>query len=241
MATMARPRAADLEPTPEWEWDDFANWFRSQWKQGEHVTLIGRTGSGKTETMRQFLPVRNYCVAFGVKGRDSTMDEFLADGWKRVQRWHSELHNVSRYVVLWPRIEGSGHQDVQRDIFRSAMDSIFRTGGWCVFMDEVSYLSDQLRLEKELKFLLNQGRSSGISIVAATQRPAFIPLAFYDQATHLFVWKENDHRNIKRISELFGDDAPIIAREIPTLDRENWELLYLNVNTGFRVRTKVRL
>jgi hypothetical protein len=235
------PRIEELTPTPEWEWTEFRDWFMGQWEQGQHVTCIGRTGSGKTATMREFLPMRNYCVAFGVKGRDDTMDRFLDDGWLRVRKWNSEIHHVARYVCLWPEILGVDDENMQRDVFRQAMNSIFRSGGWAVFMDEVSYLADTLRLDRELKFLLNQGRSSGISIVAATQRPAFIPLAFYDQATHLFVWRENDHRNVKRISELFGADAPIIAREIPQLDREARELMYLNVDTGFRVKTKVKL
>jgi hypothetical protein len=58
---------------------------------------------------------------------------------------------------------------------------------------------------QQLKFLLQQGRSAGISVVAMTQRPAFIPLAFYDQATHLFVWRDNDLRNRQRIGELAGN------------------------------------
>lgn len=225
-------------PSPTWPWPEFLRWFLCNWNQGEHVTMIGTTGCGKTTTAREFLPLRSHVVAFGVKGRDDTMEEFLRDGYLRIRRWDGAAY--ADYVVLWPEILGSGDVDaVQRPIFRQAMDSIFAQGGWCVFLDEVVYLAETLRLERELKFLLNQGRSSGISIVAATQRPAFIPLAFYDQATHLFIWKDNDRRNIARLAELTGLAREQVQQEIPTLARR--ELLYVNKDTGFRVRTTVEV
>jgi hypothetical protein len=198
--------------------------------------MIGTTGSGKTTLAKQILSVRSYVVAFGVKGRDDTMEDFIRAGYWRMREWNGDLTD---YAVLWPEIKGAGHTDHQRDVFARAIDSIFRAGGWCVFFDEVVYLSETLGLEKALKFLLNQGRSSGISVVAATQRPAFIPLAFYDQPTHLFIWKDNDRRNLKRLGELAGNAMPIVTSEIASLQRR--EVLYFNKDTGVRVRTTVRI
>lgn len=227
----------NVPPTPFMEWGEFTDMFRGAWEQGQHITMIGTTGSGKTTLVEQFIGLRHYVAVFGVKGRDDTMERFVRDhGYTRVKTWTPELDD---YLVLWPDIKGHKHTDKQRDEFARAMDSIYREGGWCVVFDEVSYLSDTLRMDGQLKFLLQQGRSSGISIVAMTQRPAFIPLAFYDQATHLFVWRDNDLRNRQRIGELAGNARYVVESEVAQLRRR--EVLYLHKDSGYRVRTIVEV
>lgn len=185
--------------------------------------------------MKQFLGLRDYVVVFGVKGKDETMDGYIKDGYIRIADWG--MNEVGDYLVLWPKIHGHDRTGDQRQIFSRAMDSIYRMGGWCTVFDELSYLSDTLNMDKQLKFFLQQGRSSGISVVGMTQRPAFIPLAFYDQADHLFVWKDNDRRNILRIAELAGNARHIVQKEVGEL-RER-EVLYLHKDSGYRVRTTV--
>lgn len=222
--------------SPEVEWSRFLPWFLSQWDQGQHITMVGTTGSGKTTLAKQLLPRRSFVAIFGVKGRDETLDEFLDQGYVHLKRWNGD---VSDHVVLWPDLTGPEAMEHQRDVFRQAMGAIYRAGAWCLFLDEVVYLSETLRMERELKFLLNQGRSSGISIVAATQRPAFIPLAFYDQPTHYFFWRDTDARNIKRIGELTGPASRQTMQEIGSLRRR--EVLYFNKDTGLRVRTTVEV
>lgn len=217
-------------------WRDFRRQFAAEWEQGQHVTMIGTTGSGKTTLMRQIIGLRSYVVIFAAKGRDDTMDKFLADGYVKLERWNPDIDD---YIVLWPKIRGAAHRHYQREVFEEAIDSIYRSGGWCVVFDEVSYLADTLRMTDHLKFLLQQGRSSGISVIGMTQRPAFIPLAFYDQATHLFLWRDNDHRNLTRVGELAGLAAKAVQQEVAELKRR--EVLYLNKDTGYRVRTVVEV
>lgn len=221
-------------PSPVIPWEDFRRWFSGEWEQGQHVMMVGTTGSGKTTVAKQFLKLREHVVVFGVKSRDDTLDELIRKGYWRTGSWQGD---VSDHIVLWPEVKGARHAIKQREIFEDAMDAIYRSGGWCLYLDEVSYLADTLSMNTQLKFMLNQGRSCGISIVAATQRPAWIPVAFYDQSTHLFLWKDNDHKNIKRMSELAGPASRVVFSEIGSLERR--EVLYLNKDTGYRCRTKV--
>lgn len=237
-ASSRRPVDDDITPTPVMEWGEFSAWFVRAWEQGEHITCIGTTGAGKTTMIKQFLNAcRTYVVVFGVKGKDETMDKYLKEGYTRIKTW--DMNEVSNRLVLWPQIRGHGHTGEQREEFATAMDSIYRQGGWCTVFDEVSYLSDTLNMDKQLKFFLQQGRSSGISVVGMTQRAAFIPLAFYDQADHLFVWKDNDRRNAQRIGELAGNARHIVQKEVGELRKR--ELLYLHKDSGFRVRTTVEV
>jgi hypothetical protein len=233
--TVASPPGA----TPVVEWDEFYPWFLENWHQGEHVTLIGPTGWGKTTVLRRILVIRSFLAVFAVKGDDESMEELIHDlRLDRMTQWNPD---VSDRVCLWPDIRGAGkgHRRKQREVFAEAIDSIFRMGAWCPVFDEVVYLSETLGLDDELKFLLNQGRSSHISVVAATQRPAFIPLAFYDMATHLFLWKFQDIRNVQRVAELTGEAAPVIRQELMTLPK--YEFIYINKDTGLRIRTTAQV
>jgi energy-coupling factor transporter ATP-binding protein EcfA2 len=225
----------DITPTPELSWKEFQETF--SWNQGEHVTMIGTTGSGKTTLAREILPTRSYVVVFGVKRRDDTLDDFRRDGYLRIKDWG---HNgIGNRLILWPEIRGAGHTDEQRRVFIDAMDAIYRQGGWCIVSDETSYLDDVLGMEKWIKFILQQGRASGVSMVNMTQRPAFIPLACYDQATHLFLWRDNDRRNLQRVGEMAGNARHVVEREVAELRRR--EVLYLNKDSGDRVRTIVEV
>lgn len=218
-------------------WDSFYEWFARNWHQGEHVTIIGPTGEGKTLLSTELIRIPRFVVAFGTKGRDTTLERLIRDdGYYRLRTWTPD---VSDHVVLWPPIKGAGQAREQQRIFQSAIDGIYRSGGWTVLLDEVSYMSDFLKLDTHLKFLLNQSRSSGISVVGATQRPAFIPLAFYDQASHYFVFKDEDSRNTDRLAEISGFHRRDAAAMIRGL--EHHQFLYRHKHTGTIVRSKVEV
>lgn len=241
---------------PFLDWNEFKRQFK--WRQSEHITLIGHTGSGKTETLIRLLGLgtRKRIVVFGTKGKDSTMDQLLKSGYKRIKSWAdmptTDSGPVYPHVILWPDIRGIEPADLAkiRNTFLNAMSHIYREGGWCLAVDEISFMSDRdmLALDGQLKFMLQQGRSSGISIIGGTQRPAWIPLAFYQSATHLFFWRENDAVNLKRIGEISGNvDKRAIMSLVQNLkgpshekDPER-ETLYVNTRTGKLIKTMVKL
>src|SRR4051794_31218435 len=88
------------------------------WRQGEHVTLIGFTGSGKTEALIRMLGVRSTVVVLGTKRKDSTLDQLMKSGYKRIKSWDqmpmTDRGPVFRNVVLWPEINGIEPEDLAK-------------------------------------------------------------------------------------------------------------------------------
>lgn len=229
---------------PVVSWAEFLRRFT--WKQGEHVTAIGTTGSGKTTTLKELMRRRTYVVAFATKAKDETMMELIREQkFTRVSAWPPAAN--TKRVVLWPDMREGEAREIKarvRRIFGEALSSIYRQGGWCAFLDELRFIVDYLKLGEEYELLMQQGRSLGISVVGATQRPRFIPLVAYDQATHLFFWRENDAENLDRVGGIGWTDSKTLKRTIANLEftpGKGGQFLYLNTRTGEMLISKAEV
>lgn len=219
-------------------WRQFYPGFANSWHQGEHVSLIGPTGQGKTTLALELLPIRKHVVALGTKPKDPTLSKLLKNhNYTRIESWNDR--KLQERLLLWPRM---GHEkDIakQRREFYTALNAIYREGYWCVYIDEARYLAEMLKLQTMLKLLWTQGRSNKLSIVAGAQRPAFVPPEIFDQSTHLFFWGDNDEINLKRIGGIGYLNSKMIRELVADLDR--YQVLYVNSRTGTMCRTKVEI
>lgn len=226
-------------------WDDFMTYV-FDWRQGEHVGLIGPTGSGKSTLNFAILPMREYVVFFATKPRDPTLEAFAEDAgyvrmadyppMKRVgfrKREYTPEEMPRR--LLWPNARALGATGVQEKVFRDAFERVYGQGGWCVVWDEFWMMTQILGLEREARIMLQQARSNDNSFVMGAQRPARIPLEMYDQASHLFFWRDNDENNLKRISGIGFLAANPIKWLVANL--EPHQVLYVNTRRGFMYRT----
>lgn len=220
---------------PRVSWSEFLRTF--DWRQGEHISLVGPTGCGKTTLGLALLERRKYVTVFGTKPRDDVLDRLARSRtWRRRDRWLPRPGE--QRIILWPRFDSPDDVAEQKIVFTEALKEIFVSGGWCVFVDEARYLCDFLHLEGLLRLYWQQGRSLGLSLVATTQRPANMPLELYNQATHLFLWRETDRVNLIRLGGIAGAvDSTIIKQEVATLPGH--EFLYLNTRTGAMIRSRV--
>lgn len=206
------------------------------WRQGEHLTLIGPTGCGKTTLATKLLPLRRYVAVMATKPRDPILATFKKMGYVVTREWPPRLPpEVAPRVVFWPKSETMDSIKKQVPQLRMALQDIYRQGGWTVYFDELRYVTDFLGLRQEVELLLLQGRALGVSVVSGAQRPAWLPLTVYDQATHLFLWRETDRRNLQRLAELGGVDSRKIMGILPKLSRH--ETLYVNTRDGTMYRT----
>lgn len=233
------------EMAPVIEWEDFLSYV-FDWHQDQHVGLIGPTESGKSTLQYAILPMRKYVTFFATKPADRVLEVFAQKaGYAKIPDWPPVKKNTfprRPYTaeemprrLLWPDASKLNSRPHQRAVFLRAFDDIYTSGGWCTVWDEFWMMCHMLDLEDEARLMLQQARSNDIAFVMGAQRPSRIPLELFDQATHLFFWRDNDERNLKTIGGVGWLAAGPIRLFVANL--EPHQVLYVNTRSGIMYRT----
>lgn len=246
---MARFDRAQLPPddlAPVIDWDDFQDLM--DWRQNQHVGMVGPTEQGKTNAVYHLLQRRDYVAYFSIKPHDDTLEAFgKRGGYVRIEDWPPMVKRIGRKSrpatpeemprrLLWPDATELDSEETQRVVFRKALNDIYASGGWCTVMDDYWYFAHILGFEKDAKKFLMNARSNMIPLVLCLQRPAGSRMVeIFDQATHLFFFRDNDERNLKSISGVGYLAAEPIKAFTANLDR--YQMLYINTRTGAMYRT----
>lgn len=133
---------------PVLQWDELKRTFYNEWKQGEHVAIVGPTGVGKTTLISEIVPRRTYVVVFVTKVHDPTLRKPFKD-FQRIEQWPPRIDQ--NRLLLWPKPGKTIRETIakQHATFKKALDSIFQERNWCVVFDEQHYLCKTLGLEPE--------------------------------------------------------------------------------------------
>lgn len=232
------------EMAPVISWDDFLTYV-FDWRQDQHVGLIGPTESGKSTLQFGILPMRKYVTFFATKPADRVLEQFgKKAGYTKIEDWPPKIGRVKKHVataeempkrLLWPDASTIGAVPRQRAVFKRAFEDIYSQGGWCTVWDEFWMMTHILEMEDEARIMLQQARANDIAFVMGAQRPSRVPLEMFDQSTHLFFWRDNDERNLKTIGGVgFLASDPI---RLFVANLEPHQVLYIHTRQGLMYRT----
>lgn len=208
---------------------------RIDWRQGEHVSVIGRTGGGKSTLALELAQRRRYVLVLATKptGRDTTLARLKRPPYRfrQVDTWPPPLPaNHMPRILLWPKYTRPTDTARQGEVISAAIEGAFTEGGWCIVADETPWLVRRLHLDNHLRDVWQQGRSIDLSLVGVTQRPAHVPLEMYSQASHVFIFRLTGAEDLRRLGELpSGVPAQRIRDVVKRLGRH--QFLYLNTAT----------
>lgn len=210
-------------------WRALYGYLNRTWEQGQHATLIGTTGRGKTTLGRQLIvmPRRQAVVILDAKGGARSL---ALPGFVRVTRWPPDVSHGKKIRLAPPM---NSYRDIpeMRKQFHECLDYVLGIGYWTVYIDELRPVVEprKLNLQEPVESLLILGRERKATVISGTQAPRWIPRASYDQATHLFLFKILDRAAQQRLSEI-GGDTEVIQQVVKNLG--DHEFLYINAVTG---------
>lgn len=203
------PNPLTVEGMP---WADFQEWFKAHWKQGQHVALIGPTGTGKSTLMVGILPMRKYVIALDPKGGDSTLSKLEKHGFERSAwppskqvRKNIEEGKPARLIV-GADLKSAEELPKLRNQIALALKDAFDERGWTVYIDELQIAADRrmMNLMTSIERNLIAARDRKVSMVGSFQRPAYVPRAASEMSTWFIVFYTRDREVVRRISEMAG-------------------------------------
>jgi DNA helicase HerA-like ATPase len=164
------------------------------WRQGEHVAVVGDTGTGKTFLLSRIVPFRSHVVILKTK-RDDTWKEFRS--FRRVKDARAMSDHYADKLIVDPPYEK------QAEVGYDVLERAWKMGGWTVVIDELWY-TERLGLRGQVERLLTQGRSEGLTAIVGMQRPVFVSRFALSQCTHVFSFRV-EGRDVKVMRDAFSD------------------------------------
>lgn len=241
-----KPRGEDEQPIPPFvRWPDFHEFIDEHWEAGEHLSVVAQTGFGKTTFIREIIDVRSYVIIIANKKEDDSLypplnPELERQGFQVVDKFDPRDIDRPRVIFYCPLKDSSeAAEKDQREQIRTVLRQLYLSRGWTVVLDEVAYLSKDLRLDREMNALWREGRSAGTTVVAGTQRPVNVPRNMWEMATHVVGFKITGREDRATASEYLGDMQGMAFETFKMLPR--YEFLYVDALDGIAMRSKVEV
>lgn len=250
--------AQALEASPRVEWVRVRPRLARVWKPGQHVSVFGPNGYGKSTVAVELGELSTQpVILFITKKRDRLLSELPRRGWKLTRTLDQVEHELrarpgQRYfgrtpitparIVYWPTATGGLRQRRAklRTISERLLDFVYERGGITLIIDEGLFLTKTLGQSEQVEMLLHEVRSSGSRLVILSQRPSGLPLSAYSAPTFLIMFATNEPADLKRLSEIGGSVDPRPLRgELQLLPMYEFLLVAPRSSPAWSIRTSI--
>lgn len=252
-----RPREPWQDPqlaAPFVAWDWLFGYLREQFRQGDHVAIIGPTGTGKTHIALEVAELRSYVIVVACKPADPLIQDAIARGYwlnptDKLEIPYTDGRPLHPRVVYWPRLSDRARKGIpqhlvlaaekrhQKPRVGAALGYVRNEGHWCLVIDEGTWVCRDLNLQRDIDSALFQFRTLNASVIVLGQRPSWMGRYVLSSPTHLFLFNTNDGDDRKALGNISGVDTKLIAEIVGRLDFERHECLYLNTRSREMFRT----
>lgn len=205
-------------------WEQFQAMFSSAHSQGEHVAIVGPTGSGKSVLGLELCKIvgakpgkdkrPSRVVVLSIKPRDDTIRRILPEKeWPIIKQWPPGYGQ--EHVIVWPRGgPPSGAAKRHRAVFLPLLDTIYREGGQTVCIDEAAYferpLPAGLGMASTMEQFWTTARSVKLTLIAGTQRPRHVTRSMWSEPSWVMIFHLEDLDDLKRVAELSGRKMDVL-------------------------------
>lgn len=224
---------------------------RPRFQQGDHVAIIGPTGTGKTHIAFAVAEIRSYVIVVACKPKDPLIDDAIEHGYWLAPGHGLEIPMVDgrplhERVVLWPRLDThklpparilEAEKQHQRRVVAGAIGYVREHGKWCLVLDEGGWVCRDLALQRDVDSALNQFRTLQASVIILGQRPSWMGQYVLSQPTHLFLFQTSHTDDLKRLGDIAGVDTKVVQHLVRHLDTDSHEALYVNTRERTLMRT----
>lgn len=160
-------------------------------RSDQRVNLFGRTGSGKTTQAKRMLAAcsSNWVVL------DAKHDFRLADT-PVVRAFQAKL---TRQII---RVPIGGDEELGWD---TAIWATWERGNAILYIDETTLITPARTLRPALGAAIRTGRSRGLGVWCASQRPKDLPSAIFTETEHFFVFQLNFEADREKVASFTSD------------------------------------
>ena len=255
--TRRRSRSPYVDPdvaAPFVPWARMHSYLLTEFRQGDHVSILGPTGTGKTHMALAIAEIRTYVLVIATKPRDPLVEDTIKRGYYLVPSDKLEVPYVDgipyhKRVVYWPRLSQKQIAKLpesqrirlrkahQKPRVSAALGYVDFNGHWCIVLDEGTWIYKDLRLGDDIDSALNQWRTNKASIIILGQRPAWMGRYVLSQPTHVFLFQTSNIDDAKSLGNITGANTKVVKELVQQLDHRSHQCLYINTRTREMFRT----